>query len=247
MKYFANWKLNFNINESITLAQKYLDLRVPEGSEVTIIPSIFAIGQVQQVVANRFKIFSQDISVLNGKGSNTGEVTATILKECGIQGSLLGHIERRVKLSETSVQLNQKIRNCLEDNLEIVLVIGEFGKDQFSLEEIFNFLKNEMTLLLKDLRPEQIEKIVFAYESSANISSPLNLDVNVDYGELHQINDYIISMLRNDFNVSQTTLLYGGSVHAENIKQLKQVNNINGFLIGKASQDINQMQIILDA
>jgi len=245
MKYFANWKLNLNLNESIALAKEYLTLQVAKNDEITIMPSMFAIGQVQQIVGSNFHVFAQDVSILKGRGGLTGEITATILKECGIKGSLVGHTERRNKLAENSVQVKQKIMNCTEENLEILLSIGEYGKDLFTVEDSGVFFKKELNFLLGELKPEQINKIVVACEEPMNISSLSTSTVVIDYSELHQKINYIKSVLINDLHASQTAVLYGGSVHSENIKALKQMGNLDGFVIGKASLDVVQMQAIL--
>jgi triosephosphate isomerase len=247
MLYFVNWKLNLNLDETIALAHKYLNLNIPEGDKITLIPSIFALGQVMEIVGEKYNVYSQDVSLLVGEGGMTGEVTATTLKENGVHGSLLGHMERRMKSAETSIQVKQKIANCIQEDMNIVLSIGEFGKDQFTLDESLTFLKNEINTLLGHFPAESFSKLVLAYEDPEKISSLTSDIVTINYEELHKKIQYIKSILNSDLHGPMIPVVYGGSVNPTNVNALKSMGILDGFLIGKASLDINQMQAILNA
>jgi triosephosphate isomerase len=246
MKFFANWKLNLNIDESLILAGRYLELAIKPEDELIVSPSIFVIDKVRDIFGSKYKVFSQDVSKLNGIGGLTGEVTATILKECRISGSLLGHTERRIKLNEQNEDIRTKLMNCLNEGLDVVLSVGEYGKDIYSYEETIQILSDEFQAILSGLSTEQTSKISVAYEDSEVISSMNVSPVEISYDELHKKIEFIKNTLRDNFNFQNPQVLFGGSVNPQNIQALKALGNIDGFVIGKASLDFQQIQEILN-
>lgn len=244
MKYVLNWKLNLNIEESKALAEQYLGLSINEGDKVIVAPPMFVLDRIREILSSKFEVYTQDVSKLNGLGGFTGEVTATILRECGINGSLLGHTERRIKLGETSEDIRIKLKNCLHDGMNVILSVGEFGDSEFSYEETIAILTTEFKAILEGLTNEESSKIIVAYEDTEGISSLNTNPINISYDELHKKIEFIKNTLKNDYNFENPEVLYGGSVNPENIEALKALGNLDGFVIGKASLDIRQMQRI---
>jgi triosephosphate isomerase len=246
MKYFANWKLNLNIEESLELAKKYLDFTIKAEDELIVSPPMFVIDKVRDILGQRFKIYSQDVSKLNGLGGFTGEVTATILKECGFTGSLLGHTERRTKLNETNEDIRKKLFNCLNEGMNVVLSVGEYGKDQFDYEETISILTEEFQAILFGLNSEQTSRIIVAYEDSEGISSMNVSPITIGYDELHKKIEFIKNILKTNYNFENPIVLYGGSVNPQNVHALKTLGNLDGFVMGKATLDYHQMQEVLN-
>jgi len=244
MKYILNWKLNLNIEESKVLANQYKDLNIKDEDKVIVAPPVFVLDSVRDILLPRFEVYIQDVSKLNGIGGFTGEVTATILKECSIKGSLLGHTERRIKLGEKSEDIKMKMKNCLDEGMNVILSVGEYGDTEFTYEETLNILKDEFKILLEGLSNDEISRITVAYEDTEGISSLNTNPINISYDELHKKIEFIKKTLSEDYNFENPEVLYGGSVNPENIEALKALGNLDGFVIGKASLDIRQMQRI---
>ena len=181
---------------------------------------------------HKYEIGIQDISCYD-LGSHTGDICALQAKELGIKYALIGHSERRNK--ETDEEINKKILKALENNLKVILCVGENkGED----------LKNKLQYqLLNDLKGvTNLDNIIIAYEPIWCIGTgvtPTNL-------QIEDTINFIQTIIQTNFK-GNVKILYGGSVDKNNINTLKQIDNVAGFLIGKASTDCNHLKEIVDS
>lgn len=175
---------------------------------------------LEKFVNHKFQCGIQNISN-HEKGAYTGEISASSVKDMGVSYVLLGHSEIRGNLKETNEIINQKIKISLENNLKPVLCIGEniIEKNNHQTKEV---LKRQIYESLKDIEKE----VIISYEPVWAIGTGL-IPQNKD---LEEIINYIKSLFTYDIKV-----LYGGSVSEKNINTLSQIKNLDGFLIGSAA------------
>lgn len=174
----------------------------------------------------------QDISHL--EGITTGEVSADQAASLGIKYTIIGHNERVINLNETDNILNKKINNSLKNKLKIVFCVGEKEKSKFDIT--CNVIKEKLENTLFNLNKEEIKNIIIAYEPFWAIGSdkvPTN-----DFTQ--KIVKFIKDLIFDRFNF-KISVLYGGSVKESNIDDLKNISNIDGFLIGEASIDSSKL------
>ena len=181
---------------------------------------------------HRYKIGVQDISMYD-LGSHTGEISAVQAKNLGVTYTIVGHSERRKYNKETDVEINKKIIKGLENDLKVVLCVGENkGEDKQKVIE---------KQLLEDLNGiNNIDNLIVAYEPIWCIGTgitPTNEQIEATIS-------FIQTIIRERFGQS-VKVLYGGSVDKDNINTLKKINNLSGFLIGKASTDYRQLKEIV--
>ena len=155
------------------------------------------------------------------------------LKDNGVKYTIVGHSYRRKKYNETDDVVNEKIRELLEHNIVPILCIGE----EIEQDDVKTVLKNQLEKCLVDISGN----VIIAYEPVWAINSG-----NVpDYGRLVEIFRYISDIVYSLLGYS-AILLYGGSVNDKTIIELEKIKEIDGYLIGSASVDIEKLKRIID-
>ena len=165
----------------------------------------------------------------NNFGAFTGSVNSKMLKSVGANYVILGHSENR-SLGENDILINSKIKASIKNKLKIIFCIGE-TLAQKKKKKTHKVLKSQIIKGLKGVR--KIENIFFSYEPIWSIGSGL-IPSNK---ELESNISFIKKTIQKRFKVNKPKILYGGSVNPNNVIELKKIDNINGFLIGGASQD----------
>ena len=156
-------------------------------------------------------------------GPSTGSVNSKMLKSVGASYVIIGHSEVRQR-GETNNLINKKIKVAIKSGLKIIFCVGETLKEKKG-KLTKKVLSKQINLGLNKIKNKK--GILIAYEpvwsiGSGRVPKPL---------ELFQIINFIKKKNRN------IKVLYGGSVNSKNIDQLNSINNIDGYLIGGASQD----------
>ena len=228
----ANWKLY----GSSSFIEEYLDQIKFYGSKsqgrcVIICPPSLYINQINY--KNVF-VGAQDCSA-HIEGPYTGEISAKILKDIGCQFCIVGHSERRMLFNEDSQIVGKKILNCFQNNIIPIFCVGEN-------------LQQKKEKLTKDIIKEQIIKslpnnankknIIIAYEPVWAIGSGLTPDLD----EISKIHMFIKDNILKDKNVK---ILYGGSVKANNCKEILNLEGVDGLLVGGASLNIDEFNKII--
>ena len=158
-------------------------------------------------------------------GSFTGSVNAKMLKDVGAKYIILGHSENR-QSGETDKLINLKIKSAIKAGLKIILCIGETLNEKRK-NKTNQVLAKQIKNCLKSISKKS--NIIIAYEPVWSIGTGLipksdNLSKS-------------ISFIKNKFGKKSPKILYGGSVNGNNVAQLKDINNLDGFLVGGASQN----------
>jgi len=158
-------------------------------------------------------------------GAHTGYVNSHMLKNIGAHFVIIGHSENREK-GESDKLINQKIKSALESKLKVIFCIGESLSEK-RRNKTYSILSKQIKVGLKNIKNKS--NIFLAYEPVWAIGSGIIPKPE----DLFKIIDFIKSKFKN----KSPKVLYGGSVNPQNIINLKEINNIDGFLIGGASQN----------
>jgi triosephosphate isomerase len=159
-------------------------------------------------------------------GAFTGGINASMLKSVGAKYVIIGHSENR-EAGETNNLINRKIRSALNSGLKVIFCIGETLKEK-KKKVTKQVLNKQIKLGLNNIKNKK--DVLIAYEPVWSIGTGLIPKANDLFNTIN-----FIKQINKKFKV-----LYGGSVNPENIKKLKLINNIDGFLIGGASQNPNK-------
>ena len=171
------------------------------------------------------------------EGAFTGEISIGMLKDCGVEWVIIGHSERRILFGESNEDVCRKADAALQNGLSVIFCVGE------SLEERENgktsrVLQSQMTALLSQLNEQLLRLVVIAYEPIWAIGTGLHATSD-QIEESHRLIRGIIE--KECLGISGgVSILYGGSVSSGNCKELSEVSEVNGFLIGGASLDADQ-------
>ena len=230
MYFIANWKMFGNVNSlnSINKVVNFLKrFKYKKFSKVVYCPPNTLIHSLSNSKNSQLiSIGAQNCHQNKTSGAFTGFVNSSMLKNVGAKYVIIGHSENRQN-GENDKIINLKIRSALESKLKVIFCIGETLKEKRK-KITKRILTKQIDIGLKKIKNKK--NIIIAYEPVWAIGTGLTPN-NV---ELHEIINFIKK------NRKKTKVLYGGSVNPKNIRVLKNINNIDGFLVGGASQNPNK-------
>lgn len=238
----ANWKMAPNsLNEAKKLFSALKKNKINTSHITTVIcpPVIYFSDLFKNYRGKTLKLGMQNISQ-QGDFAQTGEISADMAKDFGVEYVIIGHAERR-SLGETSALISKKIKYTLDHKMIPILCVGEVVRDENA--NYLKFLEQQIIDSLFGIKKNQIEKIVLVYEPVWAIGKGHRA---VDSEEIYKMSIFIKKVLvslygrKNGLGVS---ILYGGSVDADNSSEILKNSGIDGLLIGRAS--LNQY-IFLD-
>lgn len=175
----------------------------------------------------------------------TGSVSVLALKELGCKYVILGHSEARLAYKLDDMQINHQIRLAAEQGLIPILCIGEDQETRASNQKEM-FIKNQLVKGLTNIRLRDNDKLIIAYEPIWAISpnGPAQLD---EITRMHTlIRRLLLEILPANRLNKNVAIVYGGSVDANNIKEIMGSAAVDGVLIGKASTDFDSFSSIIN-
>ena len=234
MKYFiGNWKM-FGIPNSIKIIKKINNFAQKDknkNSYRAIIAPPFTLLHDFSKYFNKKKISiaAQNCFHKDGFSSDTGSISAFMIKKLGIKNIIIGHSDNRAQGDDNKILLS-KINHALLNNLKIIFCIGENLKEK-KHKRTNQIIKTQLTTVLTNNLDKK--KIIIAYEPIWSIGTGL-VPNNED---LTNTVKFIKKILRGIFKSKKIPpVLYGGSVDEVSVKQFKTIHEIDGFLIGGASK-----------
>ena len=227
MYFIANWKMYGGLNSlnSIHKVVKFFKT-FKKNKFIKIIycpPSTLIRSMSKKLKKTNIEVGAQNCHEQNTYGAFTGSINSMMLKNVGAKYIIIGHSENR-QVGETNKLINLKIKNTLKSGLKVIFCIGETLQEK--RKKITNqVLSKQIKLGLNKIKNKK--NVIIAYEPVWSIGTGLIPKSN----ELFKTINFIKK--KNKRN----KVLYGGSVNPKNINELKSINNIDGYLIGGASQD----------
>ncbi|MBQ7166256.1 MAG: triose-phosphate isomerase [Treponema sp.] len=229
----GNWKMNLDKAGSVKLAQDLVAALKGKSNKYMVgVPFVYLDAVAQVLKGSNILLGSQDMAA-TGNGAHTGEVSAEMLKDIGVQVVILGHSERRHEIGESDELINKKVRRALDQGLEVVLCIGELLEDREAgnAEQVCAF---QLSADLAGVSEEQMKKVTIAYEPVWAIGTGKTA-TPADAEAIHKFVRGYIAKLYNQKVADETIIQYGGSMKASNAKELLAQPDIDGGLIGGAS------------
>ena len=184
-----------------------------------------------------FSVGSQNVCAYED-GGYTGEVSARQLASIGVKYTIIGHSERRIKLNESDIEINKKVKKSLDSKLKVILCIGE-TLEQNKLLKKESVLKKQIRNALFDI--EDLSNVIIAYEPIWSIGTNKIPTKDELINTVNYIKELVSEMYKTNIKV-----IYGGSINEKNINDLKSVNELDGFLIGSASINPTQFTQIIN-
>ena len=240
----GNWKMNKLPNEAMNFISELAPLVKDTENEVVIcVPYTDMFYSLLHAQDTNIKIGAQNMNA-EEKGAYTGEISGEMLKAIGVEYVIIGHSERRAYYNETDESVNKKLKKALALELKPIVCVGE------SLEQRENGTAKEVVttqtkLALKGLSNEEVTKTIIAYEPIWAIGTGKTATSEDANETIKWIREEIEKIYGN--NVANSVIIqYGGSVKSSNAKELFEMSDIDGGLVGGASLDAQEFAKIVN-
>lgn len=232
----ANWKMNLTFQQGERLLDDILEANIrlaPHQKTIFAVPYPYLLMTRSEVDgADNYYVAAQNC-YHKKSGAYTGEVSAEMLHSIGIAYCVVGHSERRENFHETNNMLADKVNLCLENFVTPIFCCGE----PLAIREA-GTQNDYVALQLKEslfhLPAEKMKDIIIAYEPIWAIGTGKTATTE-QAQEMHAYLRSVIAAQYNQDTAGQVSILYGGSVKANNAKELFASPDVDGGLVGGAS------------
>ncbi len=229
--------MNKTIGEALSLIQEIKSANLnPQVETILCVPFLSLQAAIGATEGSNIKIGAQNMHWEKG-GAYTGEISGPMLKDIGVSYVILGHSERRLYFKETDEIVNHKLKTAIELNMKPIVCVGENLLERQENDHI-RLVKHQVVEALKDIPKEALENIVIAYEPVWAIGTGKTATSN-EAEEMCALIRTSIDELYGGSSANKIQILYGGSVKPGNIKELMEMENIDGALVGGASLKSN--------
>jgi triosephosphate isomerase len=230
----GNWKMYKTNKEAADFAAELKKLYV-HSSDVNV--AICAPFTQLPILVEAFKGSVIKVGAQNmhyeEEGAFTGEISANMLTEIGVDYCIIGHSERRQYFGETDETVNKKLHKAFAHNILPILCVGEVLEERDAGKET-SVVKKQITVALDSLSVSEVKKLTIAYEpvwaiGTGRTATPEQAD---------EMCGHIRSVIKDLFDketADQIRILYGGSVKPGNVTELMNMDEIDGALVGGAS------------
>lgn len=241
----GNWKMNKTRPEAKALIEELKPLVSDANCEVIIcVPYTNLETALSATAGSNIKVGAENCHWAKS-GAFTGEISADMLTEMGVEYVIIGHSERRQYFGETDETVNQRTKAALEAGLKVILCVGELlaEREQGITEDV---IKNQLVKDLADLTGDDMKNIIIAYEPVWAIGTGKTATAD----QADEVNGFIratVAGLYNQDVANALTIQYGGSMNAANADELLSKEHVDGGLIGGASLKAPDFSVIVKA
>ncbi len=237
----GNWKMNGSRSEGLALAHAIAKgLKAGDQGIAVCVPYVY-LSEVQSAIASTpLALGAQNIAD-QVSGAYTGEISATMLKECGCTYALVGHSERRSYYGDTDESVAKRFCQAQTQGIVPVLCVGE-TLEQRESNETFSVIDKQLNAVINMAGIDALSASVIAYEPVWAIGT----GVTASDDQAQEVHKYIREQIatKSQTVADKIQILYGGSVKPDNAKALFAMADIDGGLIGGASLDANSFLAI---
>ena len=241
----GNWKMNktrdealqfiYNVNGKLP-SKEFVDSVVCTQSPI--------LRDMVKRQGDNLRIGAQNMHYLDS-GAYTGEVSALLLVDLGVEYVVIGHSERRAYYNETDGTVNKKVHHAFNHGLNPIVCVGE-SLEVREANETNEFVKVQVVNALEGLSKEQIKVLVLAYEPIWAIGTGKTATSEMANDTIKAIRNVVVDLYDKE-TAEAMRIQYGGSVKPANIKELLSMSDIDGALVGGASLDAESFLALVNA
>ena len=241
----GNWKMNKTRPEAKALVEELKPLVKDAGCDVVVcVPFTNLETVLDAAKGSNIKVGAQNCH-FEKSGAFTGEISADMLTEMGVEYVVIGHSERRQYFGETDVTVNKRTKAALAAGLTVILCVGEMLEDrEAGITDELVALQTKVAL--KDVTKEQLAKVIIAYEPVWAIGTGKTATAQ-QANEVCAVIRATIEKVYDKAAADAMTIQYGGSMNAGNAAELLAQPDVDGGLIGGASLKAPDFSVIVDA
>ncbi|TDE05441.1 triose-phosphate isomerase [Flavobacterium hiemivividum] len=242
----GNWKMHKNAEQTEDLLNELID-KMPLETKVQVIvaPTFINLASaVDHLEFTNIDVAAQNMHQAEG-GAFTGEISADMLQNVGVNTVILGHSERRAIFNETDALIASKVNTALEHDMTVIFCFGEELKDR-QTKNHFNVVENQLKDGLFNIQASDWGNVVLAYEpvwaiGTGETASPEQAQ------EMHEFIRQTVRTAYGNEIAEEVSILYGGSVKPENAKEIFSKPDVDGGLIGGAALKADDFVAIVSA
>jgi triosephosphate isomerase len=238
----GNWKMNKTATEAKALVELLKDQVTKDEVEVVFCPPYTALMTVAEGLKGSTVGLGAQNMHFEESGAFTGEISADMLLELGVQYVIIGHSERRQYFNETDETVNKKLHKALSKGLIPIVCVGE-SLEQREQNIQQDVVTRQVRAAFEQVDAQLAEKVIVAYEPIWAIGT----GKTASNEQAEEVCGWIRETLEELFGatVSQAIRIqYGGSVNASNVDALMGMPNIDGALVGGASLKEDFVRIV---
>lgn len=241
----GNWKMNKNFEQTEALLSE-LSAKLPDtDAEVMVAPTYVNLtSAVRHLESSKIEVIAQNMHFAES-GAYTGEISADMLLNIGIDTAIIGHSERRAYFGETDEILARKVVTALDNGIRVMFCFGEELQDRKSGNH-FKVVESQLKNALFSLDASAWTKIILAYEpvwaiGTGETASPEQAQ------EMHAFIRKTIADAFDSGIANNVSILYGGSVKPGNATEIFSKTDVDGGLIGGAALVADDFVAIIKA
>ena len=242
----GNWKMNFTPAEAEAFINEIKPMVAGKDNCDIIFcaPYVTIAAAMKAAEGSNIKIGAENVHFAP-KGAYTGEVSAQMLKACGVEYVIVGHSERRQYFAETDETVNLRTKAALAEGMKVILCLGEVKEQRLAgiTDEV---VAMQTKLDLAGISTEELKNVIIAYEPVWAIGTGLTATPE-QAEETCAVIRKVLADLYGAEVAEATTIQYGGSMNDQNAAELLAKPNVDGGLIGGASLVAAKFTAIVDA
>ena len=240
----GNWKMNMLPNEAMNYITELSKLVKDTENEVILcVPYTDLFYALLTAQGTNIKIGAQNMH-FEEKGAYTGEVSGKMLKSINVEYVIIGHSERRQYFAETDETVNKKIKAAFANGLKPIVCVGE-TLEQREAGKTVEIITKQTELALEGLTNEQVKNTIIAYEPIWAIGTGKTATSEDANNSIKEIRNKIADIYGKDV-AEEVIIQYGGSVKSTNAKELFEMSDIDGGLVGGASLKAEEFSKIVN-
>lgn len=240
----GNWKMNMLPGEAIKFIEELTPLvKNTENEVVLCVPYTDLFYALLTAQGTNIKIGAQNMH-FEEKGAYTGEISAQMLKAINVEYVIIGHSERRQYFNETDETVNKKVKSAFANELKPIVCVGETLEERETGKTVEKITK-QTELALEGLPNEQVENTIIAYEPIWAIGTGKTATSEDANNSIKEIRNKIAEIYGQEV-ANRVIIQYGGSVKSSNAKELFEMSDIDGGLVGGASLKADEFSKIVN-
>ena len=241
----GNWKMNKTATEAAELIDALIPAVKDAGCEVVIcVPFTDLVTAVAKAKGTNIHVGAENVH-FEKSGAFTGEISADMLVDLGVEYVIVGHSERRQYFAETDQTVNKRALAALNAGLKVIICVGESlqQREEGVTEEL---VRMQTKIALRDVTAEQMANVVIAYEPIWAIGTGKTATAD-QAEEVCAAIRKVVGELYGADAAKALTVQYGGSMNPKNAEELLSKPDVDGGLIGGASLKADQFAVIVEA
>ena len=240
----GNWKMNKTPAEAKELITAIAPLVKDAGCDVVAcVPYVDIATAIEAAKGTNIKIGAENCHWAVS-GAFTGEISAEMLKACGVEYVITGHSERRTYFGDTDVTVQKRTRAALDAGLTVIVCVGEYleQREQGITDEL---VAMQTKIALGGVTEEELKRIIIAYEPVWAIGTGKTATAE----QANEVCSFIRGVVAKRYNKAVAdgmTIQYGGSMNPKNAAELLAQPDVDGGLIGGASLKAADFGVLLE-